>query len=107
VNIKLKANFCRTGRQVFTYLARLALYQKLYCMKEPFTNKERKSFGFLKMVYHITASLIILGMAVLMFMGKKWNIPRIATASDEVRYMFGGLCALYGSFRMYRAFLKD
>ncbi|MES2371820.1 MAG: hypothetical protein V4557_04515 [Bacteroidota bacterium] len=60
------------------------------------------------MSYDITISLIILGMAVALLFAEKLHIEQLLDKENEFfRYFFGGLCVLYGSFRLYRGIKRD
>ncbi len=56
----------------------------------------------MRTTYDIAMAVLILGMAVVMFWGDKMRIIQIAALDPLIRYMFGGLCLLYGGFRLYR-----
>jgi uncharacterized membrane protein YfcA len=47
-------------------------------------------------------SLLILGMAVVMFLGAKLGIVQLIDVDPLFRYLFGSVCLLYGGFRLYR-----
>jgi uncharacterized membrane protein YfcA len=47
-------------------------------------------------------SSLILGMAVVMFFGAKFGIMQFVDVDPLFRYLFGGICLLYGGFRLYR-----
>lgn len=76
-------------------------------MNKELENKRRKSYIQMKMVYDFTMAAIILGMAVILFFGDRFGLPIIADVDSVIRYGFGGLCLLYGSFRVYRAIKHD
>jgi len=62
----------------------------------------------MRMSYDITISLIILGMAVVLLFAEQLNIEQLLDEDNEFfRYFFGGLCVLYGSFRLYRGIKRD
>ena len=61
----------------------------------------------MRMTYDITISLVILAMGIMMVFGKKLHISYVLTFDPLIRYMFGGLCLLYGSFRLYRGIKRD
>ncbi len=62
----------------------------------------------MRMSYDITISLIILGMAVALLFAEKLHIEQLLDKENEFfRYFFGGLCVLYGSFRLYRGIKRD
>ena len=77
-------------------------------METGFREKQKKSYNLMRMSYDITISLILLGMAVLMLFADKFKIEQLASKDNELfRYFFGGLCLLYGGFRLYRGFKRD
>lgn len=69
--------------------------------------RERKNFSTVKKVYDLVMALLILSVAVLMFFGDRWDIPQIRQMDGLMRNLFGGLCVLYGGFRLYRALKKE
>lgn len=69
--------------------------------------RQRRSFSTVKRVYDLVMALLILSVAVLMFFGSRWDIPQIAEMDVVMRNLFGGLCVLYGGFRLYRALKKE
>lgn len=76
-------------------------------MDDSYRDKERKGYATMRSIYDFTMAAIILGMGVLMVFAKQLNILQAIVVDDLVRYMFGGLCFLYGGFRLYRAIKKD
>ena len=80
-------------------------------MENDLRNKQRKSYTLMRMSYDLTMAIVILGMALVMLLGDKLNVPVIASFVSNVeplmRYLFGGLCVVYGIFRLYRAFKRD
>ena len=76
-------------------------------MEPEYRNKQRKSYVIMRMTYDITFSLVILAVGVVMVFGKKLNISYVLTFDPLIRYMFGGLCLLYGSFRFYRGIKRN
>lgn len=71
-------------------------------MDQDLKEKQRKSYTLMRTTYDIAMAVLILGMAVVMFWGDKMRIIQIAALDPLIRYMFGGLCLLYGGFRLYR-----
>jgi hypothetical protein len=47
-------------------------------------------------------SFLILGMAVVMLFATKLGIVQLIDVDPLFRYLFGGICLLYGGFRLYR-----
>jgi hypothetical protein len=59
------------------------------------------------MSYDLVMALLILGMAVVMIFAEKLKIQQIMAVDDTFRYLFGGICVLYGGFRLYRGIKRD
>jgi hypothetical protein len=59
------------------------------------------------MTYDLAMGLLILGMAVVMLFPEKLKIQQIMAVDDTFRYLFGGICCLYGGFRLYRGIKRD
>jgi len=59
------------------------------------------------MVYDLTMAALILGIGLLLFTGDRFGLPMIGDIDPVIRYGFGGLCFLYGGFRVYRAIKHD
>jgi hypothetical protein len=76
-------------------------------MDNPFRERQRKSYLRMRTIYDITMILLLLGMAVLMFFGPLMKIDFITDIDKLFRYLFGGLCVLYGGFRLYLAIKQD
>ncbi|GAC1440383.1 MAG: hypothetical protein NVSMB63_06710 [Sediminibacterium sp.] len=77
-------------------------------MENDSRDKQRKSYAFMRTAYDITMSVLFLGMAVVTLFAEKLRIePLAGTDNTAFRYLFGGICLLYGGFRLYRAFKRD
>lgn len=77
-------------------------------MENDFRVKQKKSYNLMRMSYDLTIAILLLGMSVLMLFADKLKIEQLAGKdNDFFRYFFGGLCLLYGSFRLYRGFKRD
>lgn len=61
----------------------------------------------MRRIYDFTMALLIIGMAVVMLGAAKFNIEQFLGIDNTFRYLFGGLCLLYGGFRLYRGFKND
>ncbi len=70
---------------------------------------DRRSFLLFRTVRDFTMSTLILGMAFLLLAGQHFELTRrlVLSVDPLMRYMFGGLCLIYGGFRLYRAIKKD
>ena len=76
-------------------------------MNNELENRRRKSYVQLRMVYDLTMAALILGIGLILFVGDKFGLPIIEDLDTVIRYGFGGLCFLYGGFRVYRAIKHD
>lgn len=71
-------------------------------MDNDFRSKHAKSYILMRRIYDFSMSSLILGMAVVMFFGAKLGIMQLVDVDPLFRYLFGGICLLYGGFRLYR-----
>ena len=80
-------------------------------MKSDYQERRQSGNSQLRMVYNISMGIFILAMAVVMLFGDRLGIDpleKFITPIDPVlRYLFGGLCILYGFFRLYRGIKKE
>lgn len=74
-------------------------------MIEPrYQERRKKTFKIMRLIYDVGMGALILGMSAVMFFGDRWEIPQVAESDASFRYLFGGICLLYGGFRVYRGF---
>jgi hypothetical protein len=76
-------------------------------MENEFRDKRQKSYILMRRIYDFTMAALILGMAVVMLGAKKLNIEELISIDASFRYLFGGICLLYGGFRLYRGFKRE
>ena len=76
-------------------------------MANDFENRRQKSYTTMRMVYDFTMAGLILAMAFILFFGDRFGLPIISELDTVIRYGFGGLCFLYGGFRIYRGIKHD
>ena len=78
-------------------------------MESDFKEKQRKSYNNMQTVYNITMGLLILGIGFMMFFNEKigLNLSEKFGGDSLMINLFGGLCVLYGGFRLYRGIKKD
>lgn len=77
-------------------------------MENEFRAKQKKSYNLMRMSYDLTIAVLLLGMAVIMLFADKLNIEQLLDKDNEFfRYFFGGLCLLYGGFRLYRGIKRN
>ena len=106
----------------FSYYCLFNEYSKLhgliYCslsnsrhVLEDYKEKRRKSAVTARQIYNISFGVIILVVGlVVLFIDKIHNetLTQYFDPSDVLlRYMFGGLCLIYGVFRLYRGIKKE
>lgn len=58
-------------------------------------------------VRHIFMALLFLAMGVLMFLAEKLSIEALLNFDKTFRWLFGGICILYGGFRFIRGVMKS
>ncbi|MEI8099166.1 MAG: hypothetical protein WCG74_10035 [Sediminibacterium sp.] len=76
-------------------------------MQESFRDKQQKSYTLMRMTYDLAMAVLILGMAVVMLFSERLKIDQISSIDTTFRYLFGGICILYGGFRLYRGIKRD
>jgi hypothetical protein len=76
-------------------------------MDNNYKERNRKSYIMMRMIYDLTMGLLILSMGLLMLFGDRLEIAFIVELDPVIRYLFGGLCLIYGGFRLYRGIKRD
>ncbi len=76
-------------------------------MSSDFRDRQQKSYILMRMIYDLTMAILLLGMATVMLFGEKLKIAMVTDIDSAFRYMFGGICLLYGGFRLYRGIKRD
>ena len=69
--------------------------------------KSERSYRLFKSIYDFSMAALILGCAVLMLGAKWFKLEQVLNVDTEFRTIFGGMCLLYGGFRLYRGFQKE
>lgn len=70
-------------------------------------DKSERSYRLFKSIYDFSMAALILGCAVLMLGAKWFKLDQVLNVDTEFRTIFGGMCLLYGGFRLYRGFKKE
>ncbi len=72
-------------------------------------NMSERDKGFIRMrsIMDYGMGLLWLGMGIFMLFIKKFNTGIEARFDDVTMYAFGGICVLYGIFRIYRGYKKN
>ncbi|MDI9365391.1 MAG: hypothetical protein QM541_10600 [Flavobacterium sp.] len=60
-----------------------------------------------KKAFDITRASLILGVGIVVLFGDKMNIAIMVGLDPVLKYIFGGICLLYGGFRLYRGIKGD
>jgi uncharacterized membrane protein len=71
-------------------------------MQEDRTYNREKSYRIMRTIYDVAMGALMIGVAVVVLMAEKWNIEQLVGWESWMRYFFGGVLLLYGSFRIYR-----
>ncbi|MDQ6814913.1 MAG: hypothetical protein M3040_14350 [Bacteroidota bacterium] len=64
-----------------------------------------KSYSIMRSVLDYTMGILYLAAAAFLFFAEKFGFE-MNTFDITFRYIFGGICGLYGFWRMYRGFKK-
>ena len=76
-------------------------------MENEYEVKKRKSYILMRMTYDLTMAILLLAMAAVMLLAEKFKIEQIVSVDSTFRYLFGGICLLYGGFRLYRGIKRE
>lgn len=76
-------------------------------MSSDFRDRQQKSYTIMRMIYDLTMAVLLLGMATVMLFGEQLKLAMVIDIDSTFRYMFGGICVLYGGFRLYRGIKRD
>jgi threonine/homoserine/homoserine lactone efflux protein len=80
---------------------------KVFMMENEFRDRQRRNYNTMRNVYNITMGILILGIGLLMFFSDKVGLSLFEQFDKTMIYAFGGLCLLYGGFRLYRGIKKE
>lgn len=76
-------------------------------MEMDFRERQKKTYRTMRMVYDLSMSVIILGMAVLLLLAEKFRLDQLLLIDPMFRYLMGSVFLLYGGFRLYRGIKRD
>jgi hypothetical protein len=76
-----------------------------YQMRNEVEDRRRKGYTSMRSIKDIGMGIIIIGVGLLIIFADKLGIG--ISTDKTISYLFGGLCLLYGPFRLYRGFRKD
>lgn len=78
-------------------------------MLEEYEKKKRKQVAQMKSLMDYGMGIIIFGAGIFFFFRNKWgDIPlNEQFPPNEIDKIFGGVCLLYGAWRIYRGYKKN
>jgi hypothetical protein len=80
-------------------------------MESEIRERQQKNYSLMRAVRDFTMAVLYLAVALVLFFGEKWKIDQIISLNETwgkgFCYFFGGICLLYGVFRLYRGIKKD
>lgn len=68
---------------------------------------KNKGFARMKSIMDVGMGLLWMGMGIFLVFIKKFNTGLEARFDDPVMKVFGGVCIVYGIFRIYRGYKKN
>ncbi len=74
-------------------------------VENEFRKKQQRNYMLMRRVRDIAMALIILMIGIMTFYADKLGFD--LAIDPVIRYMFAGLCILYGGFRLYRGIKSD
>jgi hypothetical protein len=76
-------------------------------MNSGFEERKQKSYMVMRMTYDLVMAVLFLSMAVIMLFAAKLKLERFTGVDPAFRYLFGGICLLYGGYRLYRGIKRQ
>jgi hypothetical protein len=76
-------------------------------MDSGYEQKKQKSYIIMRMTYDLVMAALILGMAAVLLLAEQMKLEFFISMDPVFRYLFGGICLLYGGFRLYRGIKRD
>lgn len=68
--------------------------------------KRTKSYSVMRSLMDYTMGVLYLAAAAFLFFAERFGFE-MDVFDKTFRYIFGALCAIYGSWRIYRGYKKD
>lgn len=75
-------------------------------MDNELRDKRTKSHFVMRSIVDYTMGILYLAAAAFLFFAEKFGL-NLDNFDITFRYIFGGICAIYGAWRIYRGFKKD
>lgn len=70
-------------------------------------NEKNKGYVRMKSIMDFGMGLLWLGMGTFLLFNEYFNVRLNAMVDEPVMKVFGGVCMVYGLFRIYRGFKKN
>lgn len=68
-------------------------------------DRRKQGYSLMRAIMDFGMGIIILGFGILFLLAPRFGLQ--LSIGDDFRYLFGGLCILYGGFRIYRGARKN
>jgi hypothetical protein len=75
-------------------------------MENDLREKRIKSYALMRSLLDYTMGILYLAAAAFLFFSEKFGFS-LENFDKSFRYIFGGICAVYGCWRIYRGFKKE
>ena len=75
-------------------------------MENELRERRTKSHSMMRSMVDYTMGLLYLAAATFLFFAERFGFT-MDNFDKTFRYIFGGICAIYGFWRIYRGFKKD
>lgn len=76
-------------------------------MNSGFEERKQKSYMVMRMTYDLVMAVLFLSMAVIMLFAVQLKLEQFTGVDPMFRYLFGGICLLYGGYRLYRGIKRQ
>lgn len=76
-------------------------------MENEYREQHKKNSNTMRTVYNLSIGIIIISIGLLIFFSDKLGLNLTVDFDPLMINLFGGLCLLYGSFRLYRGLKKE
>ena len=75
-------------------------------MENDFRERRVKNYSMMRSLLDYTMGILYLAAAAFLFFAEKFGFE-LENFDLTFRYIFGGICLIYGSWRVYRGYKKE
>jgi len=75
-------------------------------MENAFKEKRTKNYSSMRSILDFTMGILYLAAAAFLFFAERFGFE-MENFDKTFRYIFGGICTIYGCWRIYRGYKKD